>query len=154
MLEKNQLPDSLFLIPYWLFKFSSPTVETVGYAIFRNVWNLKMLEHAYNFPHGWIEGSIKKSRLHDVTEIFIIRVLEILFFHFCIRWWFSTVTKTFWTHWAFYFDDWWKHQHRQTKISNLLNSLNLLNISNLSNLINLSNLTNLLNFSTETISPY
>jgi hypothetical protein len=32
LLEQNPLPYSLFLIPYLLFKFSSPTVETVGYG--------------------------------------------------------------------------------------------------------------------------
>jgi hypothetical protein len=44
LLEQNPLPYSLFLIPYWLFKFSSPTVETLGYDNFRNVRNCKMSE--------------------------------------------------------------------------------------------------------------
>jgi hypothetical protein len=31
LMKQNPLPYSLFLIPYWLFNASSPTVETVGY---------------------------------------------------------------------------------------------------------------------------
>jgi hypothetical protein len=37
MLEQIPLPYSLFLIPYLLFKFSSPTVETVGYGKCRKI---------------------------------------------------------------------------------------------------------------------
>jgi len=37
MLEQIALPYSLFLIPYLLLKFPSPTVETVGYGKCRNV---------------------------------------------------------------------------------------------------------------------
>ena len=44
MLDQNQLPYSLFLIPYLLFKSSSPTVETVGYKKYRNNGDVKMLE--------------------------------------------------------------------------------------------------------------
>jgi hypothetical protein len=36
MLEQIPLPYSLFLIPWLLFKPSSPTVETVGYKKYRN----------------------------------------------------------------------------------------------------------------------
>jgi len=38
LLEQIPLPYSLFLIPYWLFKFSSPTVETVGYEKIPKRW--------------------------------------------------------------------------------------------------------------------
>jgi hypothetical protein len=46
MLEQILLPYLLFLIPYWLFNSSSPTVETAVYKIFvdTEMQNVGMLD--------------------------------------------------------------------------------------------------------------
>jgi hypothetical protein len=80
MLEQIPLPYSLFLIPYLLFKFSSPTVETVGYGKCRKNWICKMLERAHNFPLGGSRGPQKNPGcISQPGFLLFMRVLKTLF---------------------------------------------------------------------------
>ena len=55
LLEQIPFPYSLFLIPYLLFKSSTPTVKTVGYKKYRKNGEVKMLERTAS-PLGESRG--------------------------------------------------------------------------------------------------
>jgi hypothetical protein len=60
-LEQNPLPYSLFLIPYWLFNASSPTVETVGYRKYLNDEKFEMKIISQNLKYKkHLQSPVKK----------------------------------------------------------------------------------------------